>query len=307
MKPFFHRTFPRCIAALLCLLTACTSDTGHDSSHLGDSLAAGIGQPADSGIVKGDSLPGDSATRYHIEGAFTVPAAMEVIYGLYDRDIECSKWVCMPHEAKRFESKASSGGTLHTRPAGVFPIPAKEGRKMLLLTETLSREKEGWEDCHACAPILGAAMFQEIDGAWFIEALEKDMGELGSYGTLPPSSLMTLGPDFHGVRFDYGYTAQGITSGGILIIGMVDGKFEELLSVDTDYDNLGLLGEDDPRAYKMESRLTLEDNRPGQPFDLLVHRFGRRPKDGIDGSGPIVEVSEELRYRLKGSRYELQK
>ncbi|HEX2898462.1 MAG TPA: hypothetical protein VHS96_01970, partial [Bacteroidia bacterium] len=171
----------RLFLGLLALsLAACqptgSTDSGTEGDSTGTDTVAILGGDSAVGgvsVVRTDSTTADSSHRQYIEGAFTVPAAMEVIFGLYDKNIECSQWVCKPHEAKRFESKAGGKGLLHTRAAGTYPVETAQGKKMLLLTETLSREKDGWEDCHACSPILGAAMFQQIDGAWFIEALQK--------------------------------------------------------------------------------------------------------------------------------------
>ncbi len=302
------------ICLLLATLTACLPQTGQNPSAtddstgldmaLNDTLDDGAEQP---GIVRTDSTKPDSGIRQYIEGAFTVPAAMEVIYGLYDKNIECSKWLCKPHEARRFESKASDDGLLHTRAAGAYPFDAKDGRRMLLLTETLSREKEDWEGCHACAPILGAAMFQEIDGAWFIEALQKDLGEIGSYGELPSNKLVSIGPEMVGVLFNEGYTAQGITEGGIVLIGLIEGKFEVLIDQNTSFSNEGMFVDPktEPRAYSYSSELNFETDEPGKPFTLVLQRKGRCPKDGKEGTGPIVNISETLRYRIVGTRYVL--
>ncbi len=301
---------------LLATLSACIPQTGQNPSATDDTTGLALAMidsldtsHASVSIVRTDSTKPDSGMRQYIEGAFTVPAAMEVIYGLYDKNIECSKWLCKPHEAKRFESKATDDGSLHTRAAGAYPLGTKDGRKMLLITETLSREKEGWEECHACAPILGAAMFQEIDGAWFIEALQKDLGEIGSYGELPSNKLVTIGPDMFGVLFNYGYIAQGITEGGIMIIGLIDGQFETLIDYNTSFSNEGMFDDPktEPRAYSYSSDLTFEDNTPGKPYELVLKRLGRCPKDGMEGNGPIVPISETLRFRIVGTQYVLSK
>jgi hypothetical protein len=305
----YHLLYP---LLLLGTLTACIPQTGQtpDATDNGTGLAIAPTDSVDTvtalpSIVRTDSTKPDSGMRQYIEGAFTVPAAMEVIYGLFDKNIECSKWLCKPHEAKRFDSKSTDEGLLHTRAAGAYPIEAKDGKRMLLLTETLSREKEGWEDCHACAPILGAAMFQEIDGAWFIEALQKDLGELGSYGELPSNKLVSIGPDMYGVIFNEGYTAQGITEGGIVIIGMIEGTFQVLIDQNVSYSNEGMFGDaaTEPLAYSYSSDITFESKTAGAPYELVLKRHGKRPKDGKEGTGPIAPFSETLRFKIAGNQY----
>ncbi len=302
----------RLTVLLMVLLSGCIPQTGQNPEATDDSTGLAMAAPdsidsvgALPSIVRTDSTKPDSGVRQYIEGAFTVPAAMEVIYGLYDKNVECAKWLCKPHEAKRFESKATDDGLLHTRAAGAYPIEAADGKRMLLITETLSREKEDWEDCHACAPILGAAMFQEIDGAWFIEALQKDLGTIGSYGELPSNKLVSIGPDMYGVIFNYGYTAQGVTEGGVYIIGMVDGEFKNLLDENTSFSNEGMFGDPktEPMAYSYTSELTFENTEPGKPYELVIKRHGKRPKDGMEGTGPIGNFSEVMRYRILKGKY----
>ncbi len=302
------------LGLLVASLTACqptadtypngsTDSTGTDTTALngGDSISNALS------VVRTDSSADDSSHKQYIEGAFTVPAAMEVIFGLYDKNIECSQWVCKPHEAKRFESKAAGKGVLFTRAAGSYPLETSQGKKMLLLTETLSREKDGWEDCHACAPILGAAMFQQIDGAWFIEALQKDLGEMGSWGQLPANKLVKIGPDMYGVIFNDGYTAQGITERQIEILGLVDGKFNILLTENTSYNNEGMFADPktEPGAFKYDTEISFQEKEAGAPFELILTRKGTRPKDGHDGDGPIVKFSETLRYKIQNGKYVL--
>jgi hypothetical protein len=298
---------------LLFGLSACepSSTTEETTTDIVDSALVD-GPTSDStdtipGIVRTDSTKSETGIRQYIEGNFTVPAAMEVIFGLYDLNIECSKWVCKPHEAKRFASKSAGKGLLHTRAAGTFPIETATGKKMLLLTETLSREKEGWEACHACAPILGAAMFQQIDGDWFIEALQKDLGEMGSWGQLPANKLVKIGPDMYGVLFNEGYTAQGITEAGISIVGMVDGEFQLLITENTSYSNEGMFADSktEPKAFSYDSEISFQDKEPGKPYYLTILRKGRRPKDGRDGSGPVQDFSETMTYKIDKGKYVL--
>lgn len=262
---------------------------------------------AKTSIVKHDSTAKDSSHRQYIEGAFTVPAAMEVIYGLYDKEIECSKWICKPVEKKQFAGKSDASGTLHTRAAGAYPIETSEGKKMLLLTETLSREKGGWENCHACAPILGAAMFHEIDGAWFIEALKKDLDVIGAWGELPSNKLVKFGPEMYGVLFSYGSTGQGITEGGIELVGVINGKFSILLDAHTDFSNEGMFPDpkSEPMAYSYSSNLTFRELEGDNPFQLILTRKGERPYP-TEGGGEIVKpFSEQLIYEVSKGKYQL--
>ena len=127
---------------LMVLLSACAPQTGtgnggdSDTSNIKLGAADTLSMPLDTlvtSIVVTDSVAPDSSLRQHIEGAFTVPAAMEVVYGLYDKEFECSNWVCKPLEKKSFAGKADDSGMLHTRAAGVYPSQSKDGKRILML------------------------------------------------------------------------------------------------------------------------------------------------------------------------------
>lgn len=302
---------------LLFVLTACAPQNGSEEAAGQDSTLANVDTVAaetlsddtvTTSVVVIDSSAQDEQRRQYIEGAFTVPAAMEVVYGLYDREFECSKWVCKPTEKKSFAGKTDKSGTLHTRAAGVYPIDSKDGKKMLMLTETLSREKDGWENCHACAPILGAAMFQQIDGAWFIEALKKDLDVIGAWGELPSNKLVKFGPDMQGVLFNYGSAGQGVSNNGIELVGILDGKFKVLLDVHTDFSNEGMFPDPktEPMAFAYTSDLTFKEIAPGKPYQLIIKRKGSRPIDGFYGVGEVLKFSEELTYRIEEGAYVMQ-
>lgn len=292
-------------AAVICLgLSACSpeSSDGNTSHFPSDSATSDTLGGRDSG-TDDTVTEADEAPKQFIQGEFSIPKAMEVVYGLYDKNIECSRWVCKPHEEKTFAAKLSGDGALYSRASGVHEIKEGEDRRMLLLTETLARGKEGWESCHACAPIVGAAMFMEVEGDWYIEALRKDLDEIGSWGEMPPSKLVQIGPQAWGARLDYGSTNQGITEGGMELIGIAKDRFEVLADLETNFSNEGMFfeGAEADGAYAFDSEISFEPSDNPEYWDLIVTTTGRKP---IEESGEIEEFKKVRRFILQGTSYQ---
>lgn len=284
-------------------LSACNPEDTQTKIHFppGDTLVNTDGED-----VPTDSANADAETegsKQFIKGDFSVPKAMEVVYGLYDKNIECSRWICKPHEEKTFAAKLSGDGALYSRASGVHEIKEGEDRRMLLLTETLARGKEGWESCHACSPIVGAAMFMEVEGDWYIEALRKDLDEIGSWGEMPPHQLVQIGPQAWGARLDYGSTNQGITEGGMELIGIAKDRFEVLADVETNFSNTGMFfeGEEAEGAYEYDSIITFEPGNNPEYWDMIVTTSGRKP---LGEGEEIVEFETVRRFTLSGKAYQ---
>ena len=292
------------------LLWSCSPDSGQGPFEQQATGFAALADTSTAPTARDSALatfPQDSGRCNYIEGEFNVPEAMEVIFGLYDREIECSRWVCKARELPSFAGKANQKGEVHTRAAGQFQFEQGGQKKAILLTATLSRDRAGWESCHACAPILGAAQFAEIDGAWFVEALKKDVTEIGSWGELPPSSLVQIGTDTWALAFDYGYTGQGTTLGGTMLVGFLDGAIKVVADIHTNYSNEGMFmeGEDDGFAYAYSSTISFQGGTEGAIKDMIVATTGRRPMDGLEGVGPVQRFQEQRTYVMKDDHYVL--
>lgn len=253
------------------------------------------------------SLALDSSACYYIEGEFNVPDAMALLYGHYDARLACSKWECPPADRRAFADKRTRSGHLYTRPGGQYVLQEGPNAEILLLTETVSREGSGWESCHACAPILGAAIFKRIDGAWFVKSAKKDIAQIGAWGTLPPSELITIGSRTWGLRFDYDYTAQGASIGGMALLASINGEFKIVADVHTKFSNeeMFLENEGEGLKYQYDSELTWVAGDNTEIHDMYVHTKGRRPVDGMDGNGKIKPFDETRVYTYKVDQYVL--
>lgn len=242
-----------------------------------------------------------------LPGNFDEVQAMELVFGLYDKNIECSEWVCTVQEKPKFQSKMSESGKLYSRSAGFFPFENSNGVGVFLVTETLQRTQDGWESCHVCSPILGIAEFALQDDEWVIKSLKKDLGEYGAWGELPSHELIQIGPEKYGILFHDGYTSQGITSGSALIAAEAEGKFKVIADFETEFSNEGFYFEGNfpERAYAYNSKMEFVDGENTDFYDLLVRTEGTKPLSDDPESEQIRNFVKKRVFVFEKGKYVL--
>ncbi|MCB9231375.1 MAG: hypothetical protein H6581_06925 [Bacteroidia bacterium] len=273
--------------------------------HGGDTLITVIEDPGSLNIHTLPDATDSNADPKFIQGEFTVEKAMEVVYGYYDKDMECSKWICRVSEKEEFSEKMDEEGNLYTKATANFPFSTVEGKKVMLVTATAGRMGDGWESCHACAPILGLVQFGEIGGDWFVEALQKNLGTVGAWGELPPSEFVKIGPESYAVLFNYGYTSQGFTEGGIRLLGLSGDKFGLLIDRPTQYSNDGYYFEDNhpELAYAFDTKFEFVPGKNKEHFDLKLTSSGTKPLRGKTDGSDIGEFKETVVLQFNGGKY----
>lgn len=288
----------------LLAISACgeVSVTDKTVRNDGEALADGEIVSQDLEMVDQNSPAGDPK---YIEGEFTLEKAMEVVYGYYDKGMECSKWVCEVSEAEDFADKMDEEGNLYTKAAAQFTFETTEGKKAYLVTATAGRMGDGWETCHACAPVLGLAQFGEIDGNWYVEALRKNLGVVGAWGEIPENQLVQIGPNKYGIMFTYGYTSQGFHEGGIRLIGLANDKFEVLMDRQTTYSNEGYYYEDhQPElAYGYDTEFSFVKDENPDYYDLRLIAKGKKNLEGKDDGSDIALFEEEIIMIFENGKY----
>lgn len=303
-----RKIFPFLLAILALFYISCETEVENHTRYGDlDSLAS------DSGFV--DTFPpmksprelsaSDTVEPPALPGNFTEERAMELVYGLYDKKIECSQWVCTVQEKDAFAEKIDAEGRLYSRSAGFYPFETESGIGVFLVTETLSRSGDGWESCHSCAPILGAAEFTLQDDEWVIKNLKKDLGQFGAWGTLPEKELVRIGPEKWGILFHEGYTSMGITTGNALLMGESNQQFRILADFQTEFSNEGFYSEDNQpdRAYQYGSEIRFDASKNEDFFPIVVRTSGTRPVTGDPESDQIMEFEEKRLYTFKSGKY----
>ncbi len=241
----------------------------------------------------------------YIQGEFSIPKAMAVVYGLYDNNLECSKWMCLPSDEKAFGEVAGPNGEVFTRAVKVLEFEVEGTKNKFLITESPRRSEGGWESCHGCGVVMGAALFAEIEGDWFVQAFNRNLGYYGAFGELPAPTLFAFEKDNYGIRLDNGFTSQGITENQMTLIGLPEGKFSVLLDTLAGFSNEGMFfpGFHEEKAYTWTSEIRTP-TLPGQAFpQLQLIQSGKRPSNPLNEDSPIRAFRDTLRFELVGMQY----
>ncbi len=102
---------------------------------------------------------------------------------------------------------------------------------------TYSVPATGEFDCHACAPLLGLAVFQKSGTTWKIEASEKPDIIFGQYGNPPTAQLFQFGERHIGIQLNNTDGGQGVLDTLVMLLVSWNGGFSQAWS--------GLVSSDD--------------------------------------------------------------
>ncbi len=218
-----------------------------------------------------------SQTNQFFKGEFTETKAMKLLYGNFDSVKKFSVWApSISAKEEMFRTKISKNNFVYTSPAFIHEFFIDTIQAVIILTETSLRDSKGFpDDCHACAPILGAALFAKINDLWCLQNFENNLGEYGYWGQLPQASFVKFGNNNYGILFEINDGNQGINFGGIDLLGIVNDKFTFIASFNTWFNNEGAWKE--PVRYSYESDFSFTPNANQNFYDINIKTYGTKP------------------------------
>jgi serine/threonine protein kinase len=262
--------------------------------------------PASTKVAEGERQPGilpsspqTVSPETRTVQDFSIPQAMELIFGNYNRDRKASRFqtLAVPKEERfaQFSQTASGVATV-----ALMQSFREQGRdKYLVVTKTMPDGEA--HSCHACAPLIGAAIFVRQGSTWEIEILEKYLTVIGAYGEPPTIRLRKIGPDKHGISFAGGDAGMGYTSQYLMIAAPVEKKIKIIFDEPVGGDNEGACdrGKADKNywGYKVDIDFIPQ---PGKPFFTIRTKTTGTQKD--DSAG-IIPVNSDRTYVFDGDRY----
>ena len=241
-------------------------------------------------------------TKKYFAGDFDVGKALELVYGSYDNQKKYVKWKLTAEEIQKSpiasESSGLGPGTVYTAPNFAQAFTQGGVQRYVLVTETVPAHY----DCHACAPIIGGAVFSRQGDNWQLDTETKIIATMGSWGSAPKGKLTKIGPDRYGVGFDNGYMGQGVTSEWINIVAEVGTDLREIA-------NIGLNGDSgtckDPSdqsltpCWKYSSKMTFEPGSNPDYYDLKVSTTGTEQDD----AGKVRSANRVKKYVFSDGKY----
>jgi len=184
---------------------------------------------------------------------FDVPAAMRTLFGNFDPKTESSDYdVPQTTVLDLTGSDFKVGDDIVVQPLRTLEAIENGKRKVILLTFAVPKESFGPSpdyldrfQCHACAPLIGAAVFVRGDAGWSVESSRTVVARGGGFGH-PPTEfrIVAVGPHRIGIEMTYGDIGQGEESISKVIMVPWDGKVDMALRYIAANNNKGACGAD---------------------------------------------------------------
>lgn len=254
--------------------------------------------------------------RLKIPSGFDLSAAMRLLFGNFDAKTNSSSST-VPETAMLdlSDSFFEAGDDITVRPFWVSEASEDGQRKIVLLTYAIptvdpAQAQAPPFDCHACAPLVGAAVFVASGSAWKVESKDIAVAFMGGFGRPPAEAkIVNIGPRRVGIEIDDSYAGQGVTVESKHLFVPWHDKVKDALSRVVSNDNEGTCGKDaggiacyassrkllfvpgaNPDYYDIELTLSGTDlpvaNKPG-----LRHVHGFEKLSFVDGMYKTIQKS----------------
>ncbi len=220
-------------------------------------------------------------------------AIMKMMYGNYDPRTRTSVWQ-KPTKAA-LEMISQNAGPLYSKMAGYFPFQEEGSKKVMFVTASGPRNF----DCHGCAPVISAAVFSQDAGKWKLETAESALTSSGAWGKPGEFKLEKIGPEKHAVVVTSAFTAQGESSETAFFYTQENGKFKQVLVLDTHGDNGGNCGPGMQPCYNFTSTYELKPGGSGAYYNVIVSSKGTN----INDKGKVALVKKREIYVFKDGEY----
>jgi hypothetical protein len=155
-----------------------------------------------------------SPAQQSVPADFSLPVALKLLYGNYDPLAHTSTFRLTKSYPHTFFDKP---GKVDARAFLTVGIMDSGTMKVFVLTAAVPHGSPEF-DCHACAPLIGAAVFAKNGTAWTVESSNKEFDVIGNWGGPPAAEVLRVGPDRVGFELKPGNTNQGETVGSVMIL-----------------------------------------------------------------------------------------
>jgi hypothetical protein len=198
------------------------------------------------------------------------------------------------------------GDEIVIRPLWTSVLREEGKRKIAFLTYALPKDSEelsandpGNFACHACAPLIGAAIFVLVGNQWQIESSSAVVSRGGGFGS-PPVHFRTiqLGPQRFGIEISDGDTGGSETTSTEVILVAWKGKVRQSLRYVSSDNNKRSCGRENGESpcYANRKTMALVRVEGHNFFDLLLTLAGTGLTDTEPYRSKAVHGVERLTF-----------
>ena len=171
-------------------------------------------------------------------------------------------------------------------------------RKFFLLTKTIPIDFPF--QCHACRPLLSAAIFSREKGVWQVEAKNIFLKYDGEYGIVPAAKLIQIGDDRFGLMLELQYVISEMTDTEVELLVPYKKNIVNAYQGITYFDNFNNCGRSIQCATYSE-KIDFDKSKKADFYALKTTRFGTDTDS--DQNDIAVPVDEELVYQFREGKY----
>jgi len=245
-----------------------------------------------------------TAAQLNAPSGFDLAAAMTTLFGNFDPATQTS--ISDVPQTMGFNLSGSLfevGDEIKIRPFWLSPVVEAGTSKMVLLTyavplnlQPLLQGEEPFT-CHACAPLIGAAVFTMTGGKWEHESFAVVVARAGAWGQ-PPKSIrvINIGPQRIGIEITDTGTGQGETTMAKRLFVPWAGKVNEALMTIVSDDNKGNCGTDLPPCYANRKRLEFVAGKNADYYDIIMTLSGTDMADSRQYGVKRVHGVERFKF-----------
>jgi hypothetical protein len=240
----------------------------------------------------------------------TEAQALGQIYQHYDAATGTAQWPCPASK----EQADRAGGwpcgkeykTVTVAALLTTQVREEKSIKTYVVASAVPAHASLGYDCHACAPAIGAAVFDWKDGRWVTENINPAIGFYGGWGGPPSISFVAVGPEKHGIVLSLNYEGQGYSSSTSVFLLPLGTTFSEVWHLGTESDNLGACDPNDKEnpcaPYRASAAFQfIPGDQYSAFYDIEVISRGR---DQQDFAHPLVNENWTDIYHFKNGTYQ---
>jgi len=248
------------------------------------------------------------AHELQVPAGFNLATGMSLLFGNFNLGTNSSNYdipqtTVLDLKGSFFEI----GDEIIVRPFWISAADEGGMRKIVLLTYAVparhdqqsTNETADHFDCHACSPLLGAAIFVQIGSTWAVESSRTAVSRAGAWGD-PPSDvqIVSIGPHRSGIEITNSDAGQGETTTARWVLVPWNGKVNEAalrLISDDDKGGCGKDAEGFP-CYANRKKMTFVAGKNPEYYDILLVLTGTDLTDGKPLRTRSVQGFERLSF-----------
>lgn len=150
---------------------------------------------------------------------------------------------------------------------------------------------------HVTPGVVGGAKFIATETGWRLQSRMYAITAMGSFGSALPPTAYQIGKNRRGYLFEPGFTGQGITEGGMVLIAEFGDSFALVAVLNDTFSEK--TDDKDRREWGYDSKFVFSPSPDAEWYDLTVTTTGNYP----DEREKLVKVNRTRRLTFKDGAY----